>query len=170
MSPDFVQEIGFLTIAALAAGLYLFLLGCNAPLPPKKMRGRIWLIIIAFFILVSASSNVFLKTNQISPAEFFVSQLRPGFAPPMPLNEHMRLEDITAENNNVVFHVSISPHIERPRKHMYDLKNELLADACTKEDFMAGLKSGVSLEMRFTQPGQENESLIISPSDCQPQQ
>lgn len=170
MDPDLLSNVGFLTIAALSAGLYLFLLGCNAALPPKKLRGKIWLFFIAFPILVSAGSNVFLKTNQISPAEFFVSQLRLSFAPPMPLNEHMRLENITAEKNNVVFHVSISPHVDRPRKHMDDLKNELSADACSKEDFMAGLKSGVNLEIRFTQLGQENVSLVISPSDCAPRQ
>lgn len=166
MDPELLNNIGFLTVAALSAGLYLFLLGCAAPLPPKKWRGKIWLFFIAVPVLISASSNVLLKSTQVSPAEFFVAQMRPSFAPPMPLNEVMRLEDITAEGSNVVFHVSISSQADRPRKHMNDLKNELASDACSKEDFMDGLRSGVSLEIRFSQEGHENVSLIISPADC----
>lgn len=166
MNWELLNNISFTTFAALSAGLYMFLLGCGTPLPPKKMRGRIWLFFIAVPVLISAGSSAFLQTHQTSPAEFFVSQLRPNFNPPMPLNEHMRLEDIVAEDNRVVFLVSISPHVDKPRQHMDDLKKELAADACSHDDFMAGLQNNISLEIRFTQEGSETRSIIISPADC----
>lgn len=166
MNWELLNSISFITMAAMSAGLYMFLLGCGTPLPPKKMRGKIWLFFIAVPVLISAGSSAFLQTHQTSPAEFFATQLRKNFSPPMPLNEHMRLENIVAEDNRVVFLVSISPYVDKPRQHMDDLQKELAADACSQEDFLAGMQNNLSLEIRFTQEGSEARSIIVSPADC----
>lgn len=167
MDMETLKDIGWPALAVLAAGLYLFLLGCNVPLPPKKLRKKVWVFFLAMPLLLFGSSSVMLSTRSPSASEFVLQAVRRQVELPAELNEFVRLEDITAEENTIVYHMSIGAEGADTKRLAESMKKDLFQDACTNEDFLLGLQMGLNLEIRFKSLATSgSDSIVIKPADC----
>jgi len=152
----------------VAIGLYLFGLGCGVKLlPPKFLRGRVWLAIIGVFVLLWGGSSVMTALNRPSAAALVASQLNDQLRPPVKLDQSLRIDSIAASGNTVVYTLSFTEEHADPKAMEQSVRNDMKINACGNQDYQGIFRMQGSLQMVFKDMnGNVVDTLTISPADC----
>lgn len=162
---DLFESLTIGNALALAAGLYLFLMGVGLPFFPKFMRGKVWVTIIAIIVLLSAGANLMMRASMpASPAEMVLMEIRNEIKPPRQIDDMIRIDDVTSEGNKVIYHITLTTN--DPHTLADSMTGDLKNDVCQNQDFLQ-LGLGITVEVRFKDAtGNTLEPFLIRPSDC----
>lgn len=152
----------------VAFGLYLFGIGCGVKwLPPKFLRGRVWVAIIGVFVLLWGGSSVITAMNRPSAAQLVADQINQQIRPPAPLDQSLRIDSVTAQGNTVIYTLSFTEEHTDPKAMEQSVRNDMKNNACGNQDYQAIFRMQGSLQMVFKDMnGNVVDTLTVSPADC----
>ncbi|MDE1152470.1 MAG: hypothetical protein PW788_08030 [Micavibrio sp.] len=155
------------------AGLYLLALGSGMKyLPPKFMRGSMWVIALSVLVLLWGGSSLKIATLAPKyPASMLADKIRAEMSPPTQLDTTLRLDEVIARENTVVYNMTVLPdsHSGDVAAFADNAREELRQSSCNNADYRDTLKYASAIEMNFRDSdGKTLESLTITAKDCAP--
>lgn len=174
--------LALLSAAALPGG-YLALLGFGKNWPPLYLSGN--RIVAGAGIVMLAAAAAAALAHYSSPtavpplaviqeaaltaqAKIIAAGIRAQTKLPSPIDDLLRLEDISAEQDKIIYHLSIAASGSDEFHAVFnDIQENLRKTACAREDYRTMLRSGFTVEMRFFMPnGPKAQPLTFTPKLC----
>lgn len=166
---ELIGKIGFANLAILVAGVYLMLLGCNARLWPKILRGKVFVIVISALMLLWSVSAVVRIVTTPSPGKLVLDEIRGNIHPPTDLDTNARIDDIILEDNDtkLVWLMTINVAQRDAAAITEAMEDQIKLQACEEGEMSLPLRMGISVEVRFNdRTGALISSVTIRPGDC----
>ncbi len=164
---EFFTKVGPVLLGFMALGLYLFLLGCNAKLPPKVFQGKVSILVLSILLLLWTGSNTVMRATSPSRGELVLEDIVKQVHPPAQVNDTTRIESVTLEGETIIYTIAFSTSQAEAQVLSDDMKKAIAVEACRESAFGVALKLNVPVEVRFKDSANTPmEPLHITPADC----
>lgn len=155
-------------LVAFAAGFYLFLLGMNAPLPPKDFKGSKATAAGGLLVIIIAAALMPVSPpSQDTPAGRVASEMKKTLTLPTPQQNGLSIVDIYGDGGTLVYVFKVDKDNESARSRANRMGEEVKKAACQQEDFITMLKQGISIQYSYQDKnGKPVGKTVIDPGRC----
>ena len=166
---DMAQHID--SLISILVGIYALLLGVGVKLAPQQYRGNKLAIFLGALIIAGGGlyllSSVSSVMDQSSQASYLVQAMKRKLHLPMQVDNITRLDDLLAEEEAVVYVMTIQKDEAETKNIVADMAQRIRTTACQNNDYVKLLRSGITVKILYKDSADNRmDPIVIIPANC----